>query len=410
LVLSTKSKPALRIVVLGYIVRGPLGGVAWHHLQYVLGLRSLGHEVLFLEDSDDYPSCYNPTTYQVGTDPSYGIHFAQRAFERLNLADAWAYYDRHLDSWHGPASSRAIDFCGHADLLVNVSAVNPLRDWTMGVPVRVLIDTDPVFTQVRHLTDEAARARANCHNVFLTFGELFGFAGCAIPADGFPWIPTRQPIVLDAWPVARPPANARFTTVMQWESYPSVQYNGQRFGTKKDSFAEFQALPNQVEADLEIALGSNSAPRKELQQSGWRLADPLAVTRDPWTYQEYLQGSLGEFSVAKQGYVVSHSGWFSDRSACYLASGRPVVTQDTWFSHLLPSGAGLHAFHNCESAVAAIERVISAPRREAASAREIAMEFFDARKVLSNLIDQATPTPLTNEPCEVASAVVEKRV
>src|SRR4051794_36588181 len=144
----------LRIVVLGYIVRGPIGGMAWHHLQYVLGLKLLGHEVLFIEDSDDFPSCYDPSTHQVGTDATYRLAFARQAFEKLGLNDQWAYFDAHTSNWFGPAARRAVQFAGEADVVINVSGVNPLRHGVAEVPVRVYIDTDPVFTQVRHLTDD----------------------------------------------------------------------------------------------------------------------------------------------------------------------------------------------------------------------------------------------------------------
>ena len=191
----------LRILVLGYLVREPLGGLAWHHLQYVLGLLQLGHDAWFLEDSDDYESCYNPTTHAMGRDPSYGLKFTGDALTRLDHPDRWAYYDDHTKRWLGPASAKVEDLCHTADLLINVSAVNPVRPWYQNIARRVLIDTDPVFTQIKHLTDKRARQLAEGHNCFFTLGQNFGKPGCGIPDDGFPWQPTRQPVVLDAWPV-----------------------------------------------------------------------------------------------------------------------------------------------------------------------------------------------------------------
>ena len=145
----------MRIIVRGYLVRGPLGGIGWHHLQYVLGLVRLGHDVYFAEDSDDYPSCYNPVTDVLDTDPSYGLDFARSAFARLELADRWAYYDAHTSRWYGPAAEKMLGLFKSADLLLNCSGINPLRDWHLNIPARALIDTDPVFTQIRHLTDPA---------------------------------------------------------------------------------------------------------------------------------------------------------------------------------------------------------------------------------------------------------------
>src|ERR671931_2003480 len=202
----------LRIIVLGYIVRGPLGGYAWHHLQYVLGLAQLGHDVYFFEDSDDYAACYDPSTNGMSTDPSYGLAFAERAFERLGLSQRWAYHDAHRDRWYGMEGDRVMEICASADVALNVSGVNPVRPWWRSVPVRVFIDTDPAFTQIRHLSDPTSLARAREHSAFVTFGENFARSGCMVPDDGLPWHPTRQPIVLDAWPVTAAPSSAKFTS------------------------------------------------------------------------------------------------------------------------------------------------------------------------------------------------------
>ena len=393
----------MRIVVLGYVVRGPIGGMAWHHLQYVLGLKQLGHDVLFLEDSDDYPSCYDPSTHVVGTDPTYGLKFATEAFARLDLADCWAYYDGHQNRWHGPAGDKASSFCRDAEVLLNISGVNPLRSWLDRIPVRVLVDTDPVFTQIRHLNDRAARERAGQHSGFFSFGELIETSESNVPNDGFDWHATRQPVVLDAWPTSEGPADGRYTTVMQWDSYPAVEFNGKRYGMKGDSFELVQGLPGRVTHLLEIALGGRSAPRTELEQSGWRLVDPLAVTRDPWTYQQYVRGSRGEFSVAKHGYVVGRSGWFSERTACYLAMARPAIVQDTGFSRHLPCGAGLWAFHDADSAIEALDGVAADYPSQCRAARDVAAEYFDSRKVLQALLERSTNSPATAPSAEAAS-------
>lgn len=371
---------------MGYVIRGPIGGMAWHHLQYVVGLKNLGHDVRFFEDSEDYPTCYDPTTHQVGKDPSYGINFAEQSFTRLGLGDAWAYFDAHRGHWLGPASDSAIDFCRDADLLLNVSGVNPIRDWTENIATRVYIDTDPVFTQVKNLTDPDVKARIQAHTSFLSFGELIETGLSSVPDDGIRWRATRQPIVLEAWPLTEA-VGKRYTTVMQWESYPAVEYEGLRFGTKRESFPLIATLPQYVKPPLEIALGSSSAPRPTIEEAGWLLQDPLAVSRDPWTYQDYLQHSRGEVSVAKAGYASTLSGWFSERSACYLASGRPVVVQDTGFSQVLPVGKGLHAFKSQGEAVEAIRRIEANHTAECRTAREIAEEFFNSDHVLSKLLE-----------------------
>jgi len=379
----------MRVVVLGYIVRGPIGGLAWHHLQYVLGLARLGHDVLFVEDSDDYPSCYDPGRHVVDCDPSYGLRFATSAFDLVGLGEAWSYYDAHTRCWLGPARDYAEAFCRSADVVLNVSAVNPLRDWTIKVPARVFVDTDPAFTLVKHLTDDTARSRALDHNAHFTFAENVARGTAKLPDDGFQWRPTRQPVVLDMWQMTSTPLEAPFTTVMQWQSYPTVEHAGIEYGTKSASFESFIDLPGYTTETLEIALGGADAPRTMLADKGWKLQNPLEVARTPELFQDYLRGSKGELAVAKHGYVASNSGWFSERSAGYLASGRPVITQATGFSEWLPVGCGLFSFREMREAIEAIQQVRKDPHRNQIEARRIAEDYFESGEVLSRLLTEA---------------------
>jgi hypothetical protein len=379
----------MRIIVLGYIVRGPLGGMVWHHLQYVLGLRRLGHDVYFVEDSDDYESCFNPVRCAMTANPDFGLQFACESFRKVGLGDRWAYFDAHQNRWIGPKGAEAVELFRSADVLLNVSGVNPIRDWTVLPPVRVLIDTDPVFTQARHLRKPAALRDARAHTAFFSFGENVGAPDCAIPDDGLPWRPTRQPMVLDAWMVEPGDPTARFTTVMQWDSYPALECGGRTFGMKSASFGPYLDLPGRTSERLELALGSASAPRDDLRRRGWAVADPLAITRTAASYQRYISSSKGEFSVAKHGYVASRSGWFSERSAGYLASGRPVVTQDTGFTNWLETDGGVLAFDSPEGAVDALRRVAADYRTHCRKARAAAKEHFHAGAVLGSLLDRA---------------------
>jgi hypothetical protein len=376
---------SLRIVVLGYIVRCPVGGLAWHHLQYVSGLAQLGHDVYFVEDSDDYPSCYDPSRNVFDTDPSYGLQFISVAFERLGIGPRWAYYDGHRRTWFGPASRKLSELFREADLLLNVSGVNPIRPWLQSIPVRAFVDTDPVFVQVRHMQNQDSRTLAQQHNAFFTFGENVSKLR-RVADDGFPWHPTRQPIVLDAWPVMPPRPDGFFTTVMNWDSYPPVVLGGECYGMKSASFDPYYNLPELVRETFEIAMVH--CPPK-LQEAGWKIAHSLTVTRDPWTYQDYLQHSKAEFTVAKHGYVKAGSGWFSERTACYLASGRPAVVQDTGFTDWLQTDCGVIAFKDLEGAISGVEEIARNLKRHCDYARQIADEYFDARKVLTELVDTA---------------------
>jgi hypothetical protein len=383
----------LRIIVLGYIVRGPVGGLAWHHLQYSLGLSLLGHDVYYVEDSGDDPSCYDAERDVVGPDATWGVAYLDRTFTRVGLANRWTYFDAPFNQWRGPLAERIGSIARSADLLLDISGVNQWRPWMEQIPIRLLVDTDPVFTQLTHLQDGSGRDRAWQHNRFYSFGENVGSSDCSIPDDGLPWRPTRQPIVLGEWPVVPAPEEGRFTTIMLWDSYKAREHEGRAYGQKSASFGPYLDLPTRTSEVLQLAVGSPTAPREQLSRHGWRLVDPLAVSRDPWDYQRYIQGSKGEFTVAKHGYVESWSGWFSERSACYLASGRPVVTQDTGFSEVLPTGDGLLAFRNADEAIECIERVASDYRHHCAAAREVAETWFDGRTILTDLLEDAMSGP-----------------
>ncbi len=378
----------MRIVVLGYIVRGPLGGLCWHYLQYMIGFRQLGHEVLFLEDSDDYPGCYDPSINETGTDPSYGIEFIRNLFNKYDLQNNWAYYDQHCDQWFGLSKTRVAEFCKTADMVLNISNVNPLREWWMQIPTRILLDTDPAFTQIRHIEEERYRKIAEHHTHFFSFGENIGKPGCSIPDDGFKWKATRQPITLDLWEVADPNPSGYWTTVMQWDSYKPRQFNGTSFGMKSGSFSEYIDLPKKTEEKFQLALGAATAPIDKLKNAGWQLTDPLAVTLNSETFQRYLRESKGEFSVAKQGYVISNSGWFSERSAGYLASGKPVLLQETGFSDHIETGRGLFSFQSIEEVIESMAKINLDYSKHCADAREIAETFFNSDKVLAALLNE----------------------
>ena len=383
----------LRIIVLGYIVRGPIGGMWWSDAHYLLGLRTLGHDVYFVEDSDDYPSCFDPVRNVTDTDPRYGLAFAQRTLARVGLGDCWAYHDAHTAQWHGPAAAQMAARCATADLVLNLGGVNPLRPWLQAVPCRVLVDKDPVFMQIRHLTDPGARARALQHTAFFSFGENWGRADCTMPDDGLPWQPTRHPIILDRWPVIPAPAAGKFTTVMQWDSYAAREYNGRRYGMKSDSFGPYLDLPARAGRRFELAVGDHRAPRDVLAHHGWDVVDPMHPPWDPWTYQRYVQAARAEFSIAKHGYVAAATGWFSERSAAYLASGRPVLTQETGCSAWLRTGAGVLTFSTPDAALAGVEDIDRRYAFHCAAARDVAAAYFDARTVLSHLIETALGHP-----------------
>ena len=388
---------SLRIIALGFLVRGPVGGMAWCDLHYLMGLAKMGYDVYFVEDSDDYPSCYDPSRCVTDTDPTYGLRFIDRTFDRVGLGRRWAYYDAHNSCWHGPCADRILKIFESSDILLNLAGIShPVRPWMMEIAVRVFIDKDPVFTQIRHIDEPEAKNRANLHTAFFTFAENLRHRKDLLPNDGLPWETTRHPIFLDAWPATAGRPRGRFTTVMQWESYPPREYNGRRYGMKSDSFAPFIDLPGKAGSIFNLAVGSPSAPRDLLRNKGWILSDPLKVSRTPWTYRDFIRRSKAEFTVAKHGYAASRCGWFSERSASYLASGLPVVVQETGFSEWMETGAGVIPFSTFEEALAGIEDINSRYEFHCRAAREIAEEYFDARKVLTRLIERAMNLPVSS--------------
>lgn len=380
----------LRILLLGYIIRGPMGGMTWHHLQYMLGLHQMGHDVYFLEDSGDTVySCYDPTRNVTDQNPAYGLQYAKLVFEKFDIKDKWGYYDHHQRQWHGPIAQNPLEIIKHADILINLSCSNVLRPWLQEVPVRVLIDTDPVFTQIRNLTDAERFRFSKQHTFFFTYGENFNQLGCFMPDDELPWEPTRQPVVLSAWPVTRGNANASFTTVMKWESYPGKEYNDRHYGMKAESFDPYLDIPQKTKSVMEIAVSDSSAPRQRLTANGWRLSSPKKISSDPWNYQEYIKKSKAEFSIAKHGYVEARTGWFSERSAGYLASGRPVVLQDTGFSDWLYGDNGVIPFSCMNEALCAIEEVNNNYAMHSEAARDLAETYFSSEKVLMELLEKS---------------------
>jgi hypothetical protein len=383
----------LRIIVIGSLIREATGGNAWANLSYVLGLAELGHDVYYIEDSDDYAACYDPRISAATTDATYGLSFAANAFARLRLDDRWAYYDAHAGEWKGARARDAGALCKSADLIVSYSGMwgNPLREWFETVPRRAVIDGDPGFTQVRNLVDPVFRRRCEAYTAFFTIGANIGKPSCMIPADGFPWETTRPPVSLAAWPYLPGPRNARYTTVMQWETFPRpMRYGGLRLATKSESFRTFADLPRRLGPIFDIAVRSRwTSPDAMLRQAGWGIADVDAISRDPWAYQEFIQQSKAEFGIVKAGYVETRSGWFSERSAAYLASGRPVLHQDTGFPDWLPDGEGAFAFRSPEDVIDAVSRIDTDYDAHCRAARELAVEYFSTDRVLPPLIDAA---------------------
>lgn len=340
-----------------------------------------------MEDSGDSEyCCYHPDQGITDSDPTYGLKYLKRSLDYLKIDIPWAYYNKHKNEWYTNDGEKSFIDTKNFDILINLSCSNMLREWHLSIPIRVLIDTDPLFTQIRNLQSKERFSLSQLHNRWLTFGENIPTGASKVPKDGFTWRATRQPIVMDDWNNLFQEVRKKFTSIIQWESYPSMIFNGVSYGMKSASFLPFFDFPSKTQARIELALGSPNAPRKELRKFGWDIINPLTISKSLQPYKEYIQQSYGEFCICKEGYVISHTGWFSERSAAYLASGRPVVAQDTGFTKHLESGAGLLAFHNTETAMEALNDVIGNYSIHCKKARELADAYFDSRIVLEQLI------------------------
>jgi hypothetical protein len=378
----------LRIVVCGLLAQYPLGGVAWDYGQYVLGLHRLGHDVYYLEDTGQWP--YNPREGGVSKGWDFNVAWLASLMERFGLGDRWAYRCPHGPRWHGLSDAARRDVLGSADLLVNVSGTLARPEAYRAVKRLAFVDSDPVFTQIKLARGQADFRRAvDAHDVHFSFGEALG---APVPETGHRWRPTRQPVVLSAWAPEAPPREV-FTTVLNWTSYKAVEWQGRTYGQKDVEFRDYLDLPARVgDGLLEIAVNAGKTERTPydlLRRHGWRVVDPQVACADLDGYRDYVRSSMGEWSVAKNGYVVGKPGWFSCRSACYLAAGRPVVVQDTGFGAVLPVGDGLLSFDSPEGAAQAIEEVRRRHAHHADAARALAETWFDADKVLTCLIETA---------------------
>lgn len=387
---------SLKIVVGGYIVGYPLGGMTWHHLNYLLGLQELGHQVCFLEDSGSYSVPYNPQLQRCEIDPAYGLEYLRQTFALVRLNIPWCYYSEFWDTHYGLNRDELTDILRNADLLLCVSGVTPLRDGRPRPRRTAVIDTDPVFTQLRMAENAEFRRYYESFDAVATFGRLIGTSACPLPAYDIDWIPTQQPVALAYWPVTTSNASdACFTTIGKWEhGNRDVEFNCRRYRSSKESqWRKMIDVPSQVSWQMEAAMqGMTVGERREFEAHGWRITDPEPLSISPQAYQRYIQTSAGEFTVAKEIYAALPSGWFSDRSAAYLACGRPVVTQSSGFEQWLPTGQGVFAYTTPQEAVNALDAIAANYACHAAAARDLAERYFDARKVLGELLERVCST------------------
>lgn len=388
-----------RIVVGGFLGLLPAGGITWDYIQYPVGFAALGCDVFYIEDTRLWP-IYQANEAGKG-DCSANVTHLGRVMADFGLSDRWSYRDEVSGLWFGLTEPQVRDICRTADVFVNISCSTYMRDEYRRIPVRVLIDSDPMFTQIQCVTGTALaggksvlRELVDAHSHHFTFGQNVHAATCPVPKCGIQWRPTRQPICLPYWRVTDLPTrqDTAYTTVMNWSAAAPLQYDGQTWGQKNVEFARLMTVPKDVpDVRLAVAVGQTTGdpfPCEAAKSSGWTVLDPDECVPDWRCYRHFIEQSRGELSIAKETYVKARTGWFSCRSACYLAAGRPVVTQDTGWTDYLPSGTGLLAFRTQDEAVQALKQVEADPKMHARAARQIAEEHFDSNRVLGDLLEQ----------------------
>lgn len=394
------------LVVLGMMGRMPVAGVTWQVLHYLEGFRRLGFVVYYVEDTGEWP--YDPDRNTISDDPTYAVNCIRTVMTRFGFSEAWAY--RAADGRvFGRSASGLRRLFERADVLVNLTGATVLRDEHRGVPVRIYLETDPVLPQIEVAMGSTLHIeRLSAHTHHFTYGENLGQPDCGVPVSRFAYRPTRPPVVLEWWSAATVLPGPCFTTVASWrQAGKDVVWRGQTYAwSKHHEFLKIIDLPRRTTQPLELALAvrgragdgeSAWVPRDEedadairaLTRHGWRVTNAMTLSREISPYRDYILGSRGEFTVAKDQNVRLRSGWFSDRSACYLGAGRPVITQDTAFGKFVPTGEGLFAFNCIEDILAAFQAVNADYAQHGRAARAIAETYFKAETVLAKLVEDA---------------------
>lgn len=428
-----------RVIVTGLIAQHRwMGGVAWDYLNVLIGFKQLGYDVYYFEDSGEWPYLLEPANGSwIGDCPVPIIKHLNKTLAAFELKDKWAYRYPITGKWYGITNEMRKDVISTADMLINVSGTLERPEEYRIIKRLIYIDTDPVFTHIRLLNAKNAKTPIgspkeklaenaemktiedenldsgllNCidmHDIHFTVGETLRGEFCN---TGHNWLKTKHPIALDCWKSNKKKRGMKLTTVMNWSSYAPIAYKGEIYGQKDIEMRKFMKLPSMVpQAKYEIALSGirhtrwetkstdvasidssileEMSPAETLEKFGWKIVDAVRRTSSYLNYRTYIEESAGEFSIAKHGYVKGESGWFSGRSACYLAAGKPVVVQDTGFELDLLSGKGVLAFKTLEEAGEMVKELLADYPAHSKSARELSFEYFDSAKVIRKILEK----------------------
>ncbi len=384
-----------KIVVMGFMGSCPIAGVIWQHIHYIVGLQQLGHDVYYIEDSARLP--YNPETFEVNNEFDYAGNLLTRLAEEFDFKRRWGFCARYLPNnpTAGLSLKKIQQLYREADAILNVCGTQEFNDDLLASERILYLESDPGVEQIK--VDQGQRNTIDYlgrHHALFTFGENVGTGNFSVPTHGLRWLPTRQPVVTELWRTHRAPASAAvFTSVANWSTsgLKDIEWRGEKYlWSKSREFIRFAAAPNKCGETFELATDiADDRTRAKFTRNGWRFRAPHDLSADHWLYRDYIRRSKGEFTVAKDQYIRLNTGWFSDRSGCYLAAGRPVVIQDTGFTQHYGNNGGLFAFHSLGQIAEAVKEINADYRHHSRAARALAREFFEAEKVLRSLLDRA---------------------
>ena len=384
-----------RILVMGFMGSCPIAGVIWQHVHYIVGLQRLGHGVYYIEDSARLP--YNPETFEVNNEFDYAARLLERLAREFEFKNRWAFCARYLrgQPTAGLSLNRVRQLYREADAILNICGAQEFNDDLLASNRIIYVESDPGVEQIR--IDKGVRSTIDYlrrHRALFTFGENVGTESFPVPTHNMKWLPTRQPVVTDLWKTNRAPSRAAvFTSVANWSTsgLKDITWRGEKYlWSKSREFLRFVAAPKKAGETFELATNVEDAKtRAKFLRNGWRFHSPLQLSVDYWLYRDYVRRSKGEFTVAKDQYVRLNTGWFSDRSACYLAASRPVIIQRSGFAQHYGNDGGLFGFSSIKEIVEAVKAINADYAKHSHAAREVAREIFEAEKVLASLLGRA---------------------
>jgi hypothetical protein len=399
MVRGADARPAARGSVLAVVATGGVCGLpqvagnTWAFLQWVTGLARLGVDTYWV----DHQSRLDPRRRAVDgrAVPHIDCHSVDYARARFHdMAETYGFADRYCILYGAEATALGMpaselgELAAEADMLLNMAGPLPASSPLLQIRRRAYIDLDPGFTQI---WAHQLELRLDRFDSFFTVGQNVGKPEFTIPTLGIEWQPILPPVVLDLWPARIDASCERLSTIGDWHGSQFARFNGDDYGGKRDEFLRFLDVAERSGRPIEPALCMFQDDYEDvglLMRKRWCLRDPYLYAGDLDSYREFIQTSRGEFSVAKNGYVKSRSGWVSDRTACYLASGKPAVVQWTGIEGRVPTGLGLLTFETLDDACEALETVDHDYLEHCAAARRLAETHFDSRLVLGSLLDR----------------------